>query len=360
MKQFSMAKKLISFGCVLLCVPIYSVFEYDSVALSAQRGEWEKAQEKIQPLLVTHHDSPDLLYDAGVASYKLKQYEQAVAYFEHAAQAKSVDKILKERALFNAGNAHVALHNLEQAISLYEQVLAHNPTHEKAKHNLEKVKEMLAQKEQEQEQEKEQEKDNSPDKQKGQQKDSQQKDSQQKDSGKSDKKDGQQGNQSPETGDQGQEVSDGKGQQQGNQSAGADNKQGNQEQGEQDKADAQHDHKGDDKEQSEAKPGDKQNNNAQKNSSNHTGAPEKSIEENFQSPAAQAGKAGRVTTKDMTKQESAQDGAESAEGPQDTPEQRWLARVLDERDGAETQASKNLMKSVMGKQLGGTHGKKCW
>ena len=87
---------------------------------------------------------------------------------------------------------------------------------------------------------------------------------------------------------------------------------------------------------------------------------EKSIEENFQSPAAQAGKAGRVTTKDMTKQESAQDGAEPTEGPQDTPEQQWLARILDERDGAEAQASKNLMKSVMGKQLGGGHGKKCW
>jgi Ca-activated chloride channel homolog len=123
---------------------------YSNAAHAAHQGNWQKAYDQYNQLLINNPDRPDLLYDAGVAAYRLGKFDTACAYLQRAVQQDNVADNLKEQAYFNLGNVDVAQKKLEDAIDAYQEVLVINPDNERAKHNLEKVQEMLKQQQEEQ------------------------------------------------------------------------------------------------------------------------------------------------------------------------------------------------------------------
>ena len=75
------------------------------------------------------------------ALYKAGKYEDATALFDKAGDVES---------LYNKGNALAKSGQIEEAIKTYEMVLKQNPQHEDAKFNLEYLKKLLSENQQEQ------------------------------------------------------------------------------------------------------------------------------------------------------------------------------------------------------------------
>ena len=155
-------KKYILFLIGISHIPHASaIFEYDRAIAQAQKGNWQKSKELLTQVVVDAPHCPQALYDLGISSYKTGQFDAALSYFNQVANQTSLSN-LKEQAYFNAGNAHVELKQLQEAIDAYDKVLAINPANERAKHNKELVKKMLEQqqkKEEEKKQNDEQKKD---------------------------------------------------------------------------------------------------------------------------------------------------------------------------------------------------------
>ena len=123
----------------------------------AEQEKWESAQNRLRMLLTDNPNNSSILYDLGVASYRLKEFEPAYSYFTAATIQENCPLDLKKQAYFNQGNAAFQLKHLEQALDAYEQVLIIDPDNEQARHNRELVKQLLEQKKQEEQQKKEQE-----------------------------------------------------------------------------------------------------------------------------------------------------------------------------------------------------------
>jgi len=87
-------------------------------------------------------------YNMGLVLYGQKNYETASHYFERAAAHSGRQLTLKEHALFNQGNAYVEQKKLYEAIGSYSKVLEINPKNDRARHNLEYVKQLLQEQQQ--------------------------------------------------------------------------------------------------------------------------------------------------------------------------------------------------------------------
>lgn len=142
---------MISIVFVMIEMPLgasfFTSWSYGNAAASAQKGEWQKAQHAINDLVCAMPDRADIVYDSGVAAYRLSEFEHAKAYFESVTAMQNVDFDLKKQAYFNLGNTHVARKKFSDAIVPYEKVLELDPDNRLAQHNLEKVKEILKQQE---------------------------------------------------------------------------------------------------------------------------------------------------------------------------------------------------------------------
>ena len=139
---------LLLFIFILYQFSIFALFEYDRAISKAQKNDWKMSKDLLQDILVENPENPQLLYDLGVSSYKIKEFDKALFYFQQAAQSANV--ALQEKAYFNAGNTLVSLKQLPQAIEAYDKVLSLNPDNERASHNKEIVKKMLEEQKQEQ------------------------------------------------------------------------------------------------------------------------------------------------------------------------------------------------------------------
>lgn len=151
-----------------------SWFGHDRAVQAASHGNWQKACEYLNKTLSRTPDDPALLYDAGVAEYRLGNFKQAHDYFKRV-QLSSADASLKEKAWFNDGNAHAYLKDFKNAVEAYKHALEINPNDERVIYNLKKAQELLkAQKEQqkkdqEKKDNKQQDKDQNKEKQESQQ-----------------------------------------------------------------------------------------------------------------------------------------------------------------------------------------------
>ena len=160
---------------MIICqVRCYAWFGYDRAVYAAQKGNWQKATQLLTQKLVNAPNRADLLYDAGVASFRAGEIDKAHVYFARATEQDAVDTQIKEQAYFNCGNCCVERKQLEEAVSAYEKALEINPNNERTQHNLEIVKKMLEQQKQQQQQQEQQDKQQ-------QQKDRQDKQDQKKD-----------------------------------------------------------------------------------------------------------------------------------------------------------------------------------
>ena len=147
-------------------------------------------------------DNSRLNYNLGIGLYRLGSYENAAFNFERSAR-ETKSPILKERALYNLGNAMFQKEEYETAIKAYETALKIDPEDEDAKHNLELAKKKLNEQNQNQ-QNQDQNKDNQDQQNKDQQKKDQNKDNQDQQKQDQQKKDQNKDNQDQQKQDQNQ------------------------------------------------------------------------------------------------------------------------------------------------------------
>ena len=127
---------------VLLCSVTHTYFEREKAAVCAHQEQWDAAHEQHVALLANGCLDDDLLYDTGVCSYKVGDFEHAISYFDHVTQSDGASDDLKHDAHYNCGNAHAMLSDFKQAAQEYERALLYDPDDQEAKDNLEIVKKM--------------------------------------------------------------------------------------------------------------------------------------------------------------------------------------------------------------------------
>jgi len=150
--------KLFIFIFLIIASSVYPL-SYDSAIYKAQKGNWQDAHNALNSIITNNPDSADAMYDAGVVAYNVGNKCQAATCFKRAAEC-SGDKNICFRAHFNAGNMYVGEKNLKAALEEYNKALAIEPDNEYAKHNRDRVAEMLKEEEKKEEQ---QNKDNQQD-----------------------------------------------------------------------------------------------------------------------------------------------------------------------------------------------------
>ncbi|MDR3551034.1 MAG: tetratricopeptide repeat protein [Candidatus Babeliales bacterium] len=311
---------------------VSALFTYDRVARLMQKGEFDKAKPLLQKMVVDSPDNPEILYDAGVASYKTKDFKQAAAYFKQAAHMPTATNALKEKAYFNSANTAVELKELQVAVADYEHVLEINPGNEQAKHNLQKVKEMLEKQQQEDKQDKKDKKDDK-------EKDKEDKDKKEE----SDKDDSQDGEQSKDKKSGEQDSKDKK----NNAAKDGDKKDEKQSQEQSQKDDSQDTQKESDQ---------KQNGQKEQQDEHEKSNEEKKSLDKDKSEA------------EKMKEEAAQEAQEDKDGKEELPEQAqamqkmapYLAKILDEQEKKDAALHKTMVKQAVGNNMAGHNGQNNW
>lgn len=354
------------FGGIVLCasVMVYP-FSYDSAIRAAQNGNWQDAHTVLNSIVTDNPDNAEVLHDAGVAAYKLGNFNQAVACFARAGEI-SKDKDLCFDARFKAGNASVANKDLSSALEYYNKALVIKPNDEYARHNRDRVAQMLQEQQKQDQQKKEDDqKDDQKDEkdQEGKQDQNDKDDQSGNDKDQQDQNDGQdkqQGNDKPgqdsgskdqlgnqknqQQGDQSDQHSEGK---QGNDATNGDKdtqrkEHGDKEQGQKKSAD---DKNGNGDHELDQKPEAAKNDRDNKQGKQHGKAPEKQNETNATTNVPSA-----------SQQEQDKDGNESGIKGIDDP---WLLNVLNNQEQHDKAINKKLMEAKVS-QHGGKNGQNCW
>lgn len=330
-------------------------------AACGQKEQWQQAQTQMHQLIIDNPDQPDLLYDSGVAAYRLSEFTKAAAYFENVTKIPQVQNDLKKQAHFNLGNTNVALNQLPQAITQYEQVIAMDPDNQPARHNLEKVKEMLKQQQkqnQQQQQKKDQSKNNQQDNNDQRNQDQQQNQQSNQDQ-QNQNNEQQQQNGSQKKDDANGSSADSSSHNQGNDESLAGNQK--------EKKDTNGQQRGQQERESNDKS--RQQNNHQQQKQFDESHDSSSQQQTKSSQKKQQSKGTAQPIKNDTKEqemqhatvdESANDAQEQAQAPQFGSNERWMARVLDNQEKADKAAQKALVKTNLNKQLAGRNGQNCW
>ena len=192
------------FGLIGSCITFYThPFAYDAAIYAAQKGDIKSADQQLRTMVTNSPENAQVLYDAGVVAHALNKTQQAAAYFSRAAEYADDDKDLQFQAHFNAGNTSVAHKDLKSGLAHYDKALIIKPDNEYAKHNRDRVAQMLK------EQEK---KDQQKNKNDTQQKEKNDENNDQQDQQKKDNESGNDGNEEQQN--NGNDQQDGKDQQQ--------------------------------------------------------------------------------------------------------------------------------------------------
>lgn len=339
--------KFIFINLIFYNVAYASWFAHDKAACLMQQGKWQPAKEILQKVVTDKPDSPKALYDAGIASYRTKDFNQALAYFKQVTQlAKSTDK-QKEQAYFNAGNTAVELKKLKEAIELYEAALGINPNNEQAKYNLEKVKEMLKQQEQ---QNQKQEKEQKENKKEEQEKQSQEKqDKNQQEQQKKEQEDKSETENQPGGEQKGDENKDKK-------EKGEKNPQEKEEQSKQDKEREK-------EKQAQSKSQEEQEKNAQEKEEGEQGeGGQEEQEEHNESDENGQESADQNKKEEKKGQEAGQVAHDDKNQKQEKGQkvEAWLAHLLKEQEEKDAALNKQMIKATVEKTLVGNDGQNCW
>ncbi len=99
---------------------------------------YEKAKKHFIDAQLEDPEKLELYYNIGAAAYKNNEYEQALENFLQAAKTKNKD--MKNKTLFNLANTYYRMGKLDEAITGYETLLKEFPEDAQAKENLDFVK----------------------------------------------------------------------------------------------------------------------------------------------------------------------------------------------------------------------------
>jgi hypothetical protein len=325
---------IIFFVFVALCaIDAHGFFSYDKAASLMEQGKYLEAKQQLQKLLIDKPDAPDILYDAGVASYHTKDYNQSRAYFNRVTTLPQTTIQLKEQAHFNAGNAAAAMKQYEDAIKHYELTLDINKNNEKAKHNLAATKELMKRK-QEQKKEKDSKDKNENKNQENKDQKEEQSSQEQQDKGSEDKKGKEENNRQDER--EKEQNKDSQNQ-----------KEQNEKEQEQQSAEAEQNERGKDSQGKQEQQVDK---NKQKQE-DHAQAP------NQQGDTKQHDQGTGAAGKEQGK---AQDAAGGDQEHTQSKLDARLAQILEAQEKKDAALNKRMVNAVVGHSMGGTQGENCW
>jgi len=338
----------IFFLSLLAVHPMYALFTHDKAAYAMQNEDVESAAAMLTSLVTDNPDNPEILYDAGVAAYLVKNFKQAEAYFRNALEQKNISDQLKELAHFNFANTCVELKELKKAVEQYEKTLLLNPNNERAQHNLAIIKKMLEQQEQQQQQDGDKDQDQQDKNEGDQQQNSEggqgeNSDQQQGEQGKKDQQNSdnnsEEQKQQEQQGDQGQSGSEeDKGQVDRQQ-------QGNRDKEEQANKDAQRQRR--DRSNDDSK--DEQTDDKRDKKREHSPDSSKDSSDSVAQDTQEEQKAQGASEQDASQKENSLDKLDA-----------WLAQVLDEREKRDAQLNKQMIRATVGEKLAGQDGQNCW
>ena len=354
-------KNAFVFSLLFIGVPILASmrteWEYSQAIRCAQGEQWADVQHRLSNLMIDDSDNPELLYDSGVAAYRVKEYQKAEAYFHQTTRNERATSALKEKAYFNLGNTKVALNSLDEAIDPYEAALAIDPSDERARHNLEQVRELLKQQEQQQNQQnkdQQSKQDQSVSAEASSDKQQSSQNGQQEQNDSNDKQDGRQEKQE-------QQQKNGKEGQKGESTTEERKEQGADKQQEGERKDNANDKSNDKRrDQEQEQCGDSHDSSPQKNS-------ESDDERQARDSDAHHTKEGDESQEMQAGELDEQEGTEDIQAKQQkeleeelAPQDRWMARVLQQRERADEKANKRIVKATIDKELAGKDGQNCW
>ncbi len=377
-----LSKKSIVVFVALHAMMVTHPFAYDAAIYAAQKGDIKSADQQLRTMVTHSPDNAQVLYDAGVIADKLNNTQQAAAYFSRAAEYAGNDKNLQFQAYFNAANASVAHKDLKNALTHYDKALVIKPENEYARHNRDRVAQMLKEQEKNDQQKKKNDKneqkenDNENNDQQGQQEkdntsgDDGDQEQQNNDNGQQEGKDQQQKNnnnssddglneksQSEQGKDSAQDSKREEGKQQGNKEKGDQNSANNQERDSEQDFDKKSDHADDKGEKQQGK--------------QHKKTPEKENIAEDNTSLSSDDKQGQ--DKDKTEQGSGnalQDGGKEEQNLVDAQQEKeqelekklndpWLLNVLNDQEMRDKAMNKRLMEAKV-RQYGGKNGQNNW
>lgn len=114
--------------------------------------EKENPAAAVEAFTKAHEAAPSDVrtrFGLGTAEYQAQAYESALRRFTDAAAA-ATDPALRAHSWYNAGNAHAQLGQFDEAADAFERSLRMNPNDRDAKANLELVRRLIEEREQEQ------------------------------------------------------------------------------------------------------------------------------------------------------------------------------------------------------------------
>lgn len=331
-----------------------AIFDYDRAIMQSQKNNWPQAEQLLTQVIIENPDKPDALYDLGVVAYKNNNFDTALNYFNKAASHPMANSMLQQQAHFNAGNAHVQLKQLQEAIDAYDNVLALKPDHKEALHNKEMVKKMMEENKQEQKKDNqnknEEQNDQTPDNKEDSSDDQKEQDSQNKQN--QDKKSTDDNQPSPK-GSGGQESMADK---QQNKKQNQDNKNQNKDLHSNQDQDKKEKKSSSEYDQKDQKP---DQSNADKSNESEPEQQKKSGEqENQQSAEKKKGTQDPVQSADAN--QSLSIGSSSQKPLTDKKLSAGLARALEEREKKDAQLNKKMTKALVANQGGGKNDYNCW
>lgn len=113
----------------------------DGIARYRQK-DFQRAEQKFLEAQKEHPNDPKLTYNLANSQYMQGKYNEALQSYTQAAAGKSAPAI-KQRALYNKGNALYRLGKLEASAKAYKKALELDPHDMDAKFNLEFVREKI-------------------------------------------------------------------------------------------------------------------------------------------------------------------------------------------------------------------------
>lgn len=127
----------------MFCSPVRAGTITDGLE-AYQNNNYETALKLFIDAQLNDPDNPELLYNIGNAYYRLGNFEAAYNHYKQALKSENI--ALKQKSLYNMGNAGYRRGMLENAIQNYENALKIDPDDEKARQNIEFVKNVMEKK----------------------------------------------------------------------------------------------------------------------------------------------------------------------------------------------------------------------
>lgn len=126
-----------------------------------EKGDYETATQNYLDILNANVNSLKGNYNLGNALYKREKFEEAIPYYQKAAE-EIKDKKLRSDAYHNLGNSYFKGKKYKEAVESYMQALRDNPNNYDTKNNLALAQRIINQQQQQQQQNQQQQQEQDP------------------------------------------------------------------------------------------------------------------------------------------------------------------------------------------------------